>query len=72
MVEHEINGITHIQLSSLSGQDRWHKRGGYVTSSRALQAFMVSEDQGIVAEFISPHVDQTVPTGVKIKNPKKK
>jgi hypothetical protein len=27
-VQHEIHGLTHIQLTSLSGQDRWHKRSG--------------------------------------------
>jgi hypothetical protein len=66
-MEEEVDGITHYQLSSLSGADRWHKQKGYVTSSRALQAFMVSKDRGIIAEFTSPVNHTKGIRGIKMK-----
>lgn len=66
----EIHGLTHIQLKSLSGMDRFHSNAGYITSGRALQAFIVTKDKGIVAQLVSP-VKNDVLFGVKIKKAKK-
>lgn len=67
----EIHGITTIQLKSLSGMDRYHSNHGYITSGRALQAFVVSQDSGIVAQLVSP-VKGDVLFGMKIKKAKSK
>ena len=66
----EIHGLTTIQLKSLSGMDRFHSNNGYITSGRALQAFVVSQDRGIVAQLVSP-VKGDVLFGMKIKKAKK-
>jgi hypothetical protein len=66
----EIHGLTTIQLKSLSGMDRFHSNNGYITSGRALQAFVVSQDRGIIAQLVSP-VKNDVLFGVKIKKPRK-
>jgi hypothetical protein len=66
----EIHGLTAIQLKSLSGIDRWHSNAGYITSGRALQAFVVSKDKGVVAQLVSP-VKADAIFGVKIKKVKK-
>jgi hypothetical protein len=66
----EIHGLTTIQLKSLSGMDRFHSNNGYITSGRALQAFVVSQDRGIVAQLVSP-VKHDVLFGMKIKKVKK-
>lgn len=65
-VVREIHGIKHYQVSSLAGHDRYLAKHGYITSDRALQSYVVSEDRGIIAEFISPVKDSTVVTGVKL------
>lgn len=65
-VVREINGIKHYQVSSLSGHDRYHATNGYILSDRAMQAYLVSQDKGITAEFISPVIDTTAVTGVKV------
>jgi UDP-2,3-diacylglucosamine pyrophosphatase LpxH len=67
----EIHGITHIQLKSLSGVDRFHSNNGYITSGRALQAFVVSQDKGIIAQLVSPVKNDQL-FGVKIKKQKTK
>lgn len=66
-VEQEINGITHYQLSSLSGADRWHTHKGYITSGRAAQAFVFSLTRGLIAHFISPVINPGRPVGIKLK-----
>jgi len=66
----EIHGITHIQLKSLSGVDRWHSNHGYITSGRALQAFVVSKDKGVIAQLVSPVKNDQL-FGVKFKKAKK-
>lgn len=65
----EIHGITTIQLKSLSGADRFHSGRGYITSGRALQAFVVSQDRGIIAQLVSP-VKPNALFGVKVKKAK--
>jgi hypothetical protein len=65
-VVREIHGIKHYQVSSLAGHDRWHARNGYVTSDRAMQAYVVSKDRGIIAEFISPVIETKALTGIKV------
>ena len=66
-VEQEINGITHYQLSSLSGADRWHSNKGYITSGRAAQAFVFSSERGLVNHLISPVIKPGRPLGIKLK-----
>jgi len=66
----EIHGITHIQLKSLSGVDRFHSNHGYITSGRALQAFVVSKDKGVVAQLVSPVKNDQL-FGVQLKKAKK-
>jgi predicted phosphodiesterase len=65
----EIHGITTIQLKSLSGADRFHSSHGYITSGRALQAFVVSKDRGVIAQLVSP-VKPNAVFGVKVKKAK--
>ena len=64
-VVREIHGIKHYQVSSLAGEDRYHAKNGYITSDRALQSYIVSRDRGVIAEFISPHLDSTAITGIR-------
>jgi predicted phosphodiesterase len=66
-VVREIDGIKHYQVSSLSGHDRWHANNGHITSDRAMQSYVVSQDRGIIAEFISPVLNTQAVTGVKMK-----
>ncbi len=65
-ISREVNGIKHYQVSSLAGTDRYHADHGYITSTRAMQAYLVSRDRGVFAEFISP-VLKPVVSGVKVK-----
>lgn len=66
-VVREIHGIKHYQVSSLAGEDRYHAKNGYITSDRAMQSYIVSQDRGVIAEFISPVIDSAAVTGVRIK-----
>lgn len=66
-VVREIHGIKHYQVSSLAGKDRWTSDNGYITSDRAMQGYMVSQNRGIIAEFISPVIDSAKVTGVRIR-----
>ena len=43
----EVGGITHYQLPSLAGTDRWHAGEGYVTSDPALVAYMIDKTTGV-------------------------
>ena len=43
----EVGGITHYQLPSLAGTDRWHAGEGYVTSDPSLVGYMVDKKTGI-------------------------
>jgi hypothetical protein len=66
-ISREINGIKHFQVSSLAGTDRYHGDHGYITSTRAMQAYLVSENRGVFAEFISPVLPNSVVAGTKVK-----
>lgn len=69
-VVREVNGIKHFQVSSLAGHDRFHATNGYILSDRAMQAYIVSRDRGVVAEFISPVIEKDpIVTGVKMEVP---
>jgi hypothetical protein len=48
---HEIRGLTHYQLPSLCGSDRWHTRNGWTTSQPALQGFMIDSQEGVVGTY---------------------
>lgn len=50
-------GVIQYQLPSLSGQDRWHARNGYVGSRRAAAAYVVDATEGIVGTVYSPVVE---------------
>jgi hypothetical protein len=65
-VVREIHGLKHYQVSALAGTDRYSAKHGYITSDKALQSYIVSQDRGIVAEFISPVIDSTATTGIKM------
>jgi hypothetical protein len=64
-VTRDIDGITHYQLPSLSAADRWHSRKGYVTSRRALTAYVIDKADGVIATLVSP-VKKELAFGVKM------
>lgn len=45
----EAGGITHYQLPSLAGQDRWHAAHGYVDSDPSLVAYLIDRHAGPVS-----------------------
>jgi len=66
-VAREIGGLTHYQLKSLSGLDRYHTKHGYITSGRALQSFVVSRDGGVTMQ-INGNVKGDTLFGIKERN----
>jgi hypothetical protein len=47
-------GAIVYRMPSLAGTDRWHKRMGYVASRKALAAFIVDEQRGVIATEVEP------------------
>lgn len=66
-VAREIGGLTTFQLKSLSGLDRFHTKHGYITSGRALQSFVVSQNGGITVQ-INCNVRGDTLFGIKERN----
>jgi hypothetical protein len=66
-IAREIGGLTHYQLKSLSGIDRYHSKHGYITSGRALQSFVVSRNSGVTVQ-INCNVRGDTLFGVKERN----
>ena len=50
------NGATVIQLPSLSGQDRYHARSGFVMERKGLCGHMIDKSLGVVGNFFIPVV----------------
>jgi metallophosphoesterase superfamily enzyme len=48
--EREVAGCHVLQAPSLAGADAWHKRKGYVTSTRALRAYLFDPLEGAVGQ----------------------
>ena len=46
--EREVGGVHVVQVPSLAGADAWHNRKGYVTSTRALRAYLLDYTEGMV------------------------
>lgn len=59
-LHHELTrdtmGVVQYQLASLSGQDRWHARNGYVGSRRSLAAYVIDEEEGVISTLYAPVV----------------
>lgn len=66
-IAREIGGLTHYQLKSLSGLDRYHSKHGYITSGRALQSFVVSRTSGVTLQINCNVIGDTL-FGVKERN----
>lgn len=49
--EREVAGCHVLQAPSLAGADAWHKRKGYVTSTRALRAYLFDPLEGAVGQI---------------------
>lgn len=47
----EYNGIRLRYMSSLSGNDAWHHKKGYVGSVQASEAYLWSQDKGLKSIF---------------------
>ena len=47
-------GAIVYRMPSLAGTDRWHKRLGYVASRKALAAFIVDAERGVIATEVEP------------------
>lgn len=52
----EVGGITHYQLPSLAGTDRWHARSGYVDSVPGMTSYIVDKDLGVTSTMFTPVV----------------
>ena len=48
--EREVAGCHVLQAPSLAGADAWHNRKGYVTSTRALRAYLFDRVEGMVGQ----------------------
>jgi len=51
---HEINGIIHYLMPSLSGTDRWHSRQGYTTAQAGMCAYLVDRANGVTGTVFAP------------------
>lgn len=47
-------GILLCQMPSLLGPDRWHMQQGYVTARRALSAYILDDQDGLIATMTAP------------------
>ena len=47
-------GAIVYRMPSLAGTDRWHKRMGYVASRKAIAAFIVDKERGVIATEVEP------------------
>jgi predicted phosphodiesterase len=50
----EIGGLTHYQMPSLSGTDRWHAKQGYTTAQPGLSVYLVDRQDGVTGTLFSP------------------
>lgn len=53
IVVDEKGGLEITYLSSLANPDAWHAGAGYVGNQRAVQAFELSKEHGVVSQFYS-------------------
>lgn len=51
MISNEILGVRVIHVPSLAGSDSWHARAGYVGNRKALTAYVIDNDEGLIAEL---------------------
>ena len=49
----EDRGFTRYQLPSLSGEDRWHAKQGYVGNKKILAAILIDNQSGVFASIYS-------------------
>ena len=49
----EDRGFTRYQLPSLSGEDKWHAKKGYVGNRKMIAAVLVDEKKGVFASIYS-------------------
>ena len=47
-------GAIVYRMPSLAGADRWHKKMGYVGNRKALAAYVVDQERGVIATLIEP------------------
>lgn len=50
-ITNESFGVRVIHCPSLSGSDVWHARNGYVNNRKALSAYVIDEDEGLIADL---------------------
>ena len=51
MISNEFHGVRVIHVPSLAGTDLWHARSGYVANRKALTAYIIEDDEGMIAEL---------------------
>lgn len=49
----EIEGTMIYEMQSLASTDSWHSMQGYTGNTRALNAFIISHEEGVIAEVVS-------------------
>ena len=60
-------GVTVYQMPSLTAADDWHSSKAYISSRRALTAYVIDKQRGVTAELVSPIVGDFL-SGVKQKD----
>lgn len=50
-ITNEIHGVRVIHMPSLSGSDRWHSENGFVGNRKALSAYLIDHDEGLIADM---------------------
>lgn len=48
---HDRHGLVYVKMPSLASTDRWHAREGWVGSRKALNAYVLDHDEGLVARI---------------------